>query len=428
MYAVLNTKKLKPEPEKFMIRSYKNYLPENFNHDLKQALEDPQLKEMLEAEQLDAATEQLVKIFLNTAEQHAPVKEITINENKQHIPWATPELEELMAERSNRRQLHWLDGYLSDLKIIKSLSNKINHLKRKLKRTFYRDKIQEHADEPKKMWNILKEITQTNIKQQHIEPEFLDQNMADNFNNHFATIGTKIQNTLNNEEKQPKQAEPETEKGNFKFKAESEETIIKLIERIRTDVAVGHDNLNAKSLKDTKYTISNILTKLVNLGYKQSKFPNCMKKAIVRALHKKDTTEDPMNYRPLSILSVLSKVFERSATDQLISYLEKNELLNETQHAYRKNHSTHTCLSDTVNYIYQEIDKGNLVGIASLDLSKAFDTINHRQLLQKLRKLGIGRNSINWCESYLTGRKQHDSRSTYRRKKQLQLAFHKEVF
>ena len=59
-----------------------------------------------------------------------------------------------------------------------------------------------------------------------------------------------------------------------------------------------------------------------------------------------------------------------------------------------------------MNYIYQEIDKGNLVGIASLDLSKAFDTINHRQLLQKLRKLGIGRNSINWCESYLTGRKQ----------------------
>ena len=76
------------------------------------------------------------------------------------------------------------------------------------------------------------------------------------------------------------------------------------------------------------------------------------------------------------------------------------------QHAYRKKHSTHTCLSEALNYIYEENDKGNLVGIASLDLSKAFDTINHSYLIHKLSKLGIGTNSLNWCESYLTKRTQ----------------------
>ena len=144
----------------------------------------------------------------------------------------------------------------------------------------------------------------------------------------------------------------------------------------------------------------------MNISYEKNTFPNCLKKAIVRAIHKKDNTEEASNYRPLSILSVISKIFERSATDQLINYLETNQILNETQHAYRKNHSTHTCLSEALNYVYEEIDKGNLVGIASLDLSKAFDTINHSHVIQKLSKMGIGRNSLNWCESYLTNRKQ----------------------
>ena len=103
----------------------------------------------------------------------------------------------------------------------------------------------------------------------------------------------------------------------------TEDSIIKLIERIRTDVAVGHDNIHAKLLKDSKYIIAETLTKLVNLSYELSTFSKCLKKAIVRPIHKKDDTEQPNNYIPLSILSVLSKVFERSATNQLIFTLKK---------------------------------------------------------------------------------------------------------
>jgi hypothetical protein len=307
-----------------------------------------------------------------------------------------------MIEKTKRLQLYWLDGFLTDLKIVKKLSNTITHYKRKLKKMYYKEKIQQYEGDPKKMWKILKEVTQTETKECNIEPEFMDQKMADNFNTFFATVGTKIQQSLNIKEKDNSQNTQEK----FHFKEETEETIIKLIDRIRIDVAVGCDDINARLLKDSKYIIAKTLTRLVNISFRKSIFPTCMKKAIVKAIHKKENTEDPSNYRPLSILSTVSKVFERSATDQIVPYLTKNDLLNETQHAYLKGHSTQTCLSEIVNYTHRENDKGNLVGIASLDLSKAFDSISHSHMIQKLNELGLGRSALKWCESYLKERKQ----------------------
>ena len=108
----------------------------------------------------------------------------------------------------------------------------------------------------------------------------------------------------------------------FQWKDETEDTVMKLIDRIRTDVAVGNDDISARLIKDTKQTIAKSLTQLINLTYKTSTFPNCMKNAIVKPVHKKDCTEDPSNYRPLSILPIVSKIFERSATNQLVPYLE----------------------------------------------------------------------------------------------------------
>ena len=402
LFVRARTTKPKPEKQKVRFRSYKNYEPENFNTDLAEALEDSNLQTLINEEKVNEATALWSKIFSNTANKHAPIVEKTLSKKTKNIPWYNESLETLMKERANKLKLHRLYGLWTDLKMVKALTNRITHLKRRLKKIYYSDKIEKYDGDPKKIWNIMKHVTNTESKKSNTEPDFVSQEVANKFNRFFATVGSEIQKKLKIADANPER------KGDQKFqlKEESEDTVIKLIDRIRTDVAVGYDEINAKLLKDAKYTIAKTLTQLINISYRTSTFPECMKTAIVKAIHKKESTEDPSNYRPLSILSVVSKVFERSATNQLVKYLEENKLLSPLQHAYRAGHSTQTCLNEIVDYIYKENDKGNLVGIASLDLSKAFDSINHSHLLQKLITLGLGETSIDWCQSYLTGRTQ----------------------
>ena len=409
LYAILSTKKEKTEPTKTRFRSYKNYVPEKFNQELQLALEDNELKHLIDTKQVNESTELFISIFKETAANHAPIREVIKSKSRKFIPWFTQELETLIRDKTKRLKLYWLDGYLSDNRIVKLLTNKITHLKRKLRKDYYSEKLQQYDGDPRKMWRVLKEVTQTEQKHANIEPEFMDQITANEFNNYFANVGSTIQKRLNVDEAELN----ETTIGTFQFKKITKETVLKLIDRIKIDVAVGIDEIPARLLKDSKYTIAETLMKLVNISFNKCIFPNCMKSANIKPIHKKEDPEEPSNYRPLSILPIVSKIFERAATDQIVTYLEQNNLLNETQHAYQKCHSTQTCLSEILNYIYRERDKGNLVGIASLDLSKAFDSICHTHLIQKLQKLGLGKLSLDWCKSYLQGRTQRTKFKNY---------------
>ena len=118
----------------------------------------------------------------------------------------------------------------------------------------------------------------------------------------------------------------------------------------------------------------------------------------------------------------MSKVFERTAVDQLVKFLEEKNLLSKNQHAYRQSHSTVTCLVELTNYIYRLLDNKKLIAIASLDLSKAFDSISHKLILKKLAAFGIGRSTVYWIESYLTRRIQTTKFKKYTSKEETVLS------
>ena len=258
----------------------------------------------------------------------------------------------------------------------------------------------------------------------------MTQEKADKCNNFFATIGTKIQDELrlrpdeavrrrksrgrsrsksrrkSRSKSRRKPRNIEVNLGSFQFSEENSTNVEKLIENIKIDVATGEDNIGAKLIKDGKNTIAPLLTKIINKCYQLNTFPECMKKAIIIPIHKKENPDDISNYRPISILPTLSKILERSAVNQLTEYLEKNNLISPNQHAYRKQHSTITCLTEVINHVYNLLENKKHTAIASLDLSKAFDSIDHELILKKLTNLGLKTEAVLYIKSYLANRKQ----------------------
>ena len=135
-------------------------------------------------------------------------------------------------------------------------------------------------------------------------------------------------------------------------------------------------------------------------------FPNNLKIAKVLPLFKKGDQTLMENYRPISLLPCISKVFEKVVFQQLYDYFDKENLFYKSQYGFRKYHSTeHACL-EFLDKVMLELDKGKTPICIFIDLSKAFDTINHDILLEKLKYYGLDNTSLNWFNSYLNNRKQ----------------------
>ena len=146
------------------------------------------------------------------------------------------------------------------------------------------------------------------------------------------------------------------------------------------------------------------VTHLITLSIKTKTVPDLFKYAIVKPLYKKSSKLEVGNYRPVSLLCILSKVLERTVYDQAFEYLTDKEVIYEFQSGFRSSYSTDTCLINLVDHIKSLNSKKMFVGMVLMDLQKAFDTVDHKILCQKLECMGF--DFTEWFKSYLENRKQ----------------------
>ena len=168
-----------------------------------------------------------------------------------------------------------------------------------------------------------------------------------------------------------------------------------LLKNCDTNKAAGIDNLSGRFLKDGADILTIPITQLCNLSIKFSHFPKDCKVAKLKPLYKKGTKTDPKNFRPISLLPIVSKIIEKVMHDQTMNYLTENSILYRHQSGFRKNHSTDTSLAYLTDKILTGFDSGLLTGMILIDLQKAFDTINHDILLKKMSALRFSDCSIN---------------------------------
>ena len=148
------------------------------------------------------------------------------------------------------------------------------------------------------------------------------------------------------------------------------------------------------------------LTFIFNPSIHQGIFPDSMKLTKVVPIFKQGSRFACSNYRPISVLSSISKIFERCIFNQLMFYFTNNDTTSSKQYGFRPGFTTSDCLIDLIEEITSSLDKGLYVVSLFLDLSKAFDTVNHQILLNKLKCYGLQQSEYNWFQSYLSNRKQ----------------------
>ena len=145
---------------------------------------------------------------------------------------------------------------------------------------------------------------------------------------------------------------------------------------------------------------------VLNLSLIQGIVPDDLKSARVVPIFKKNDKTEVGNYHPVSILSIISTVFERVVLDQFEPYLDERKLLYDLQSGFRPKYSTDTCLIHLTDFIKFQMDKGNAVGRVLLDLQKAYDTVDNYILLAKWEAIGLSNDIVKWFHSYLSGRQQ----------------------
>lgn len=332
-------------------------------------------------------------------------------------PWITPNLIKCIRKKQRIYRLH--KKYPHDFGLKSNFAKYKNILQKTLqmsKTNYYKSRLAQMGNNKKRLWSVVKEIMGKQNKKSsmqfvrdgetRIEVGFESKRGADVFNNFFATVGENLASSIKNSNIDLIDSNNDTCENFCDFILPTEQDVSEIIKTLKSGSSPGYDGISAEFLKQYSTFLIKPLMHIVSKSLVTGLFPQIYKKTIIVPIYKNNDPELVTNYRPISLVSNISKIIEKVVKKQTLNYLENYNLLNSNQFGFRNKMGTDDAIAKLTSIIINQLDRKDKCLGVFIDLRKAFDSISHQKLLREIRKLGVGGRVLSWFGSFIDNREQ----------------------
>lgn len=372
-------------------------------------LKTKNLNELLFCKDPEVVAKLLISSISETLK--ANTSSLPIPKNKRVIkPWITPGILKCIRNR-NKMQKKLRSNPFNEILLItyRRYRNFCTKLIKKLKRDYERQLLRDTRKNAKGLWDNIAKIT--NFKKSKYSTSKLLNVRASGYesanfvNTYFSNVGKRLADAMAGTCVEHDFDTP-SQLSSFVLFETDEDEIHTTLMNLKTSSAPGHDNIPTHFLKMAKTELVPILTHLVNLCFDSGTFPSLLKESLITPIYKGGDEGDVGNYRPISVLPSISKILEKLINKRLLKYLDKFNILSESQFGFRTGRSTEDAVAALTSVVADSLDNKTKCLAVFLDLKKAFDTVSLPILVHKLERLGIRDSPLKLLTSFVSGRLQ----------------------
>lgn len=364
---------------------------------------------------LDIVYDQFIDQFTKIIKKATKTK--TYTKQSTSKPWYDEELARLYKIKNfwyyKKKRDPANENLNMEYKRARNIVTKIAKLK---KQKYYEVGFEKAEGNNEKVWKHIKRIMYNGnepSKENCITKMENPQIFIENLNTYTATIGTTLQSTFN--EPNINFTRIQTDR-RFNFHLTDKEDILQTIKQMKNSKATGSDEINTYTIKENAEFIAEPISNIINKSLLTGQFPEKMKTTKITPVYKNGNKNDVSNYRPIGILSNITKILEKTVNKQLMEYIDSAKIINEKQYGFRNKSNTSTALFDFVSMLQTSLDQKYKTSAMFIDLRKAFETVNRKILLRKLFNIGIHGTEHKWFSNYLQGRNQYTEVQNFKSK------------
>lgn len=370
-----------------------------------------QWEQVMKSQDVNEDYDNYFKKFTDLYKKHFITKTVNLKGKFLNKPYITSAIKTSIRHRHKLQKLYakWPLSYGEEFKTYR---NTLTTVIREAKSNYYKNMLNQHTGNMKKTWETINNLTGRN--KAHLPNHFMYNNkclnsneeIAEGFNEHFSNVATNTARPQGHHPASFHRYLPPSVPYSFYLRPTTVDEIITIIRHLK-GTSPGHDNIHINVIKECADIMAPFLKYIINLSFQLGCVPKQLQVAKINPIFKKGNNTQFDNYRPISLLSSVSKIFEKVMVSRLMDYLNKHLLLSPYQYGFRPGFSTERAIHDLSQKIYHALDNKLYQITLFCDLSKAFDTISHTILLHKLNIYGIRGPAYLWFQSYLSHRKQY---------------------